>query len=127
MMSYVADRNRYKVTEYARSGRSDLMLPRISLGLWNNFGDDRPLEVLRAIVRRAFDLGVIHFDTANNYGPPAGSAESNFGRILEQDLRPHRDEIVISTKAGYDMSEGPMASGDRARRCSPHSTSLCPG
>lgn len=106
-MGYVADKNRYNVTEYARSGRSGLMLPRISLGLWNNFGDDRPLEIQRAIVRRAFDLGVIHFDAANNYGPPAGSAESNFGRILEQDLRPYRDEIIISTKAGYDMSEGP--------------------
>jgi L-glyceraldehyde 3-phosphate reductase len=106
-MSYVADGNRYKAIEYARSGRSGLVLPRISLGLWNNFGDDRPRAVQRAIVRRAFDLGVIHFDAANNYGPPAGSAERNFGRILDQDLRPHRDEIIISTKAGYDMSEGP--------------------
>lgn len=106
-MNYVADDNRYNTIEYARSGRSGLILPRVSLGLWNNFGDDRPFEVQRAIVRRAFDLGVIHFDAANNYGPPPGSAERNFGRILEQDLRPHRDEIIISTKAGYDMSDGP--------------------
>jgi len=106
-MAYVAKGNRYNRIEYARSGRSGLVLPRISLGLWNNFGDDRPFVVQRDIVRRAFDLGVIHFDAANNYGPPAGSAETNFGRILAQDLRPHRDEIVFSTKAGYDMSEGP--------------------
>ena len=106
-MAYVANGNRYNRIEYARSGRSGLVLPRISLGLWNNFGDDRSFVVQRDIVRRAFDLGVIHFDAANNYGPPAGSAETNFGRILAQDLRPHRDEIVISTKAGYDMSDGP--------------------
>jgi len=106
-MAYVAKGDRYNRIEYARSGRSGLVLPRISLGLWNNFGDDRPFVVQRDIVRRAFDLGVIHFDAANNYGPPAGSAETNFGRILAQDLRPYRDEIVISTKAGYEMSEGP--------------------
>ncbi|MCU1420914.1 MAG: L-glyceraldehyde 3-phosphate reductase [Microbacteriaceae bacterium] len=93
--------------QYARTGRSGLKLPRISLGLWNNFGGDRPLETQRAIVRRAFDLGVTHFDLANNYGPPEGSAESNFGRILASDLTPYRDELVISTKAGYGMWEGP--------------------
>ncbi|AMM22745.1 aldo/keto reductase (plasmid) [Frondihabitans sp. PAMC 28766] len=106
-MPYSAASNRYESVSIARSGRSGLQLPRISLGLWNNFGDDRPLETQRAILLRAFDLGVFHFDLANNYGPPAGSAESNFGRIVHEDLRPYRDEIVISTKAGYDMWPGP--------------------
>jgi L-glyceraldehyde 3-phosphate reductase len=92
---------------YRRSGRSGVQLPLISLGLWHNFGDDRPLETQRAIIRRAFDAGVTHFDLANNYGPPYGSAEANFGRILAQDLRPYRDELIISTKAGYDMWPGP--------------------
>jgi L-glyceraldehyde 3-phosphate reductase len=92
---------------YRRCGRSGLQLPPISLGLWQNFGDDRPLANSRAIVRRAFDLGITHFDLANNYGPPYGSAELNFGRIFDEDLRPYRDEIVISTKAGYDMWPGP--------------------
>ncbi|WP_306839289.1 L-glyceraldehyde 3-phosphate reductase [Catenuloplanes nepalensis] len=92
---------------YRRSGRSGLKLPAISLGLWHNFGDTRPLETQREIVRRAFDLGVTHFDLANNYGPPAGSAESNFGRLLATDLKPYRDEIVISSKAGYHMWDGP--------------------
>ncbi|XVV17691.1 L-glyceraldehyde 3-phosphate reductase [Actinoplanes sp. CA-131856] len=92
---------------YRRTGRSGLKLPVISLGLWHNFGDERPWQRQRDIVRRAFDLGVTHFDLANNYGPPAGSAESNFGRILDADLRAHRDEIVISTKAGYYMWPGP--------------------
>ncbi|HSD78021.1 MAG TPA: L-glyceraldehyde 3-phosphate reductase [Solirubrobacteraceae bacterium] len=92
---------------YRRCGRSGLQLPAISLGLWHNFGDDRPLETQRAILRRAFDLGVTHFDLANNYGPPYGSAELNFGRILAEDLRPWRDELVISTKAGWDMWPGP--------------------
>jgi L-glyceraldehyde 3-phosphate reductase len=92
---------------YRRTGRSGLKLPAISLGLWWNFGHDRPLETSRAIVRRAFDLGVTHFDLANNYGPPYGSAEENFGTLLRQDLRPYRDELVISTKAGYDMWPGP--------------------
>src|SRR3954452_19493144 len=99
---------------YRRAGRSGLKLPAISLGLWHNFGDGRPLERQRAILRRAFDLGVTHFDLANNYGPPYGSAETNFGRILATDLRPHRDELVISTKAGYDMWPGPY--GDRGSR-----------
>jgi L-glyceraldehyde 3-phosphate reductase len=92
---------------YRRTGRSGLKLPEISLGLWHNFGDDRTLEVQRAILRRAFDLGVTHFDLANNYGPPYGAAEANFGRHLAADFRPFRDELVISTKAGYDMWPGP--------------------
>jgi L-glyceraldehyde 3-phosphate reductase len=92
---------------YRRSGRSGLQLPAISLGLWHNFGHDRPYDSGRAIARRAFDLGILHFDLANNYGPPFGSAEENFGRMLRDDLRPYRDELVISTKAGYDMWPGP--------------------
>jgi L-glyceraldehyde 3-phosphate reductase len=92
-------------------GRSGLVLPRISLGLWNNFGGDRTLETQRTIVRRAFDLGVTHFDLANNYGPPIGAAEANFGRILDLDLAPYRDELVISSKAGYTMGEGPYQDG----------------
>ena len=99
--------DRYERMPYRRSGRSGLRLPAISLGLWQNFGDDRPLAVSREIIRRAFDLGITHFDLANNYGPPYGSAEINFGRIFEEDLRPFRDELVISTKAGYDMWPGP--------------------
>ena len=105
--AYVAASNRYELVEYARVGRSGLKLPRISLGLWNNFGDDRPIETQRAILRRAFDRGVTHFDLANNYGPPAGSAEENFGTIFHQDFMPYRDEIVSSTKAGYYMWPGP--------------------
>jgi len=104
---YGAADDRYDQLEYARVGRSGLKLPRISLGLWNNFGDDKPIETQRAILRRAFDRGVTHFDLANNYGPPAGSAESNFGRILAEDFLPYRDELVISSKAGYYMWEGP--------------------
>jgi L-glyceraldehyde 3-phosphate reductase len=92
---------------YRRCGRSGLKLPAIALGLWHNFGDDRPLATQQAICRRAFDLGITHFDLANNYGPPYGAAEVNFGRILASDLRPYRDELVISTKAGYDMWPGP--------------------
>jgi len=99
---------------YRRTGRSGLKLPAISLGLWQNFGGDRPLETSRAIVRRAFDLGVTHFDLANNYGPPYGSAEETFGQILLKDLKPYRDELVISTKAGWDMWPGPY--GDEASR-----------
>jgi L-glyceraldehyde 3-phosphate reductase len=106
-MTYAAAQNRYDSMLYRRSGRSGLKLPAISLGLWHNFGHDRPYERQRAICRRAFDRGVTHFDLANNYGPPYGSAEENFGRILVDDLRPYRDEIVISTKAGYDMWPGP--------------------
>jgi L-glyceraldehyde 3-phosphate reductase len=106
-MPYTASPDRYDQMEYRRSGRSGLQLPAISLGLWHNFGGDRPLETSRAILRRAFDLGVTHFDLANNYGPPYGSAEETFGRIFRDDFRPYRDELVISTKAGYDMWPGP--------------------
>lgn len=105
--AYRAASNRYDLLDYARVGRSGLRLPRISLGLWNNFGDDRPLETQRAILRRAFDRGVTHFDLANNYGPPAGSAEENFGTILHDDFMPYRDELIISSKAGYYMWPGP--------------------
>ncbi|MBI5161391.1 MAG: aldo/keto reductase [Micrococcales bacterium] len=96
---------------YARSGRSGLLLPRVSLGLWNNFGDDRPLETQRAILRRAFDRGVTHIDLANNYGPPYGAAERNFGDLYSRDLLPYRDELILSTKAGYDMWPGPYGDG----------------
>jgi L-glyceraldehyde 3-phosphate reductase len=106
-MPYTAADDRYDRLDYARVGRSGLKLPRISLGLWNNFGHDRALTTQRAIVLRAFDLGVTHFDLANNYGPPPGSAEENFGRILASDLRPYRDELIVSSKAGYDMWPGP--------------------
>jgi L-glyceraldehyde 3-phosphate reductase len=106
-MSYVPAEGRYDAMPYRRCGRSGLKLPAISLGLWQNFGTERPLETSRAILRRAFDLGITHFDLANNYGPPYGSAEEVFGQVLEQDLRPFRDELVISTKAGYDMWPGP--------------------
>jgi L-glyceraldehyde 3-phosphate reductase len=106
-MPFAPAENRYDAMLYRRTGRSGLRLPAISLGLWWNFGHDRPLETSRAIVRRAFDLGVTHFDLANNYGPPYGSAEENFGVLVQQDLRPFRDELVISTKAGYDMWPGP--------------------
>jgi L-glyceraldehyde 3-phosphate reductase len=104
---HTASDDRYSSMRYRRCGASGLLLPAVSLGLWNNFGDDRPLEVQRAILRRAFDLGVTHFDLANNYGPPGGAAELNFGRIMREDLRPYRDELVISTKAGFDMWPGP--------------------
>ncbi|MFL6295472.1 MAG: L-glyceraldehyde 3-phosphate reductase [Actinomycetes bacterium] len=113
-MSYQPADDRYDTMQYRRVGRSGLVLPAISLGLWQNFGGDRPLETQRAIVRRAFDLGITHFDLANNYGPPYGSAEENFGRILATDLRGHRDELVVSTKAGYDMWPGPY--GDHGSR-----------
>src|SRR5690349_6459173 len=106
-MTYVAAQDRYPRTPYRRCGRSGLLLPEVSLGLWQNFGDDRPIDTQRAILRRAFDLGVTHFDLANNYGPPYGSAEINFGRLMREDLRPYRDELIISTKAGYDMWPGP--------------------
>jgi L-glyceraldehyde 3-phosphate reductase len=106
-VTYVPADGRYERMTYRRSGRSGLQLSAVSLGLWQNFGHDRPLDTSRAIVRRAFDLGVTHFDLANNYGPPYGSAEENFGRLMHDDLRPYRDELVISTKAGYDMWPGP--------------------
>jgi len=106
-MSYIANDDRYDSIEYNRAGRSGLKLPAVSLGLWNNFGNDRPIETQRAILRRAFDLGITHFDLANNYGPPGGSAESNFGRIFAEDFSAYRDEILISSKAGYFMWDGP--------------------
>src|ERR1043165_9863063 len=106
-MTYAAAGDRYSRLPYRRCGRSGIMLPEVSLGLWQNFGDGQPLEDQRAILRRAFDLGVTHFDLANNYGPPYGSAEEVFGQVLREDLAPYRDELVISTKAGYDMWPGP--------------------
>ncbi|MFH0241657.1 L-glyceraldehyde 3-phosphate reductase [Streptomyces sp. HK10] len=106
-MTHTAADARYDAMPYRRVGRSGLKLPAISLGLWHNFGDDKPLDTQRAILRRAFDLGVTHFDLANNYGPPPGAAEANFGRHLARDFRPYRDELVISTKAGYLMHPGP--------------------
>jgi L-glyceraldehyde 3-phosphate reductase len=113
-MTYVPASGRYDRMTYNRTGRSGLLLPAVSLGLWQNFGADRPLEASRAIVRRAFDLGITHFDLANNYGPPYGTAEETFGRLMAQDLRPFRDELVISTKAGWDMWPGPY--GDYGSR-----------
>ena len=113
-MTYAAADDRYTKLPYRRCGRSGVMLPEISLGLWQNFGDGKPIEDQRAILRHAFDLGVTHFDLANNYGPPYGSAEINFGRIMREDLRPYRDELIISTKAGYDMWPGPY--GDHGSR-----------
>ena len=106
-MTYVPAAGRYDTMIYRRVGRSGLKLPAVSLGLWHNFGDNRPLDTQRAILRRAFDLGITHFDLANNYGPPYGSAEQNFGRVLATDFAAYRDELVISTKAGYDMWPGP--------------------
>jgi L-glyceraldehyde 3-phosphate reductase len=113
-MVYVAADTRYEVQPYRRCGRSGLRLPSVSLGFWHNFGDDKPTEVQRAVMRRAFDLGITHFDLANNYGPPYGAAETNVGRILAQDFKPYRDELVISSKAGWDMWPGPY--GDLGSR-----------
>jgi L-glyceraldehyde 3-phosphate reductase len=113
---YQASRDRYGSMTYRRCGRSGLDLPAVSLGLWHNFGDDVPLERQRAILRRAFDLGVTHFDLANNYGPPYGSAERNFGTIFVQDFKRYRDELVLSTKAGYDMWPGPYGQGGGSRK-----------
>jgi L-glyceraldehyde 3-phosphate reductase len=106
-VTYVAAGSRYDSMPYRRCGDNGLLLPAVSLGLWHNFGDDRPLDTQRAVLRRAFDLGITHFDLANNYGPPYGSAEENAGRLFATDFRPYRDELVISTKAGYDMWPGP--------------------
>lgn len=106
-MAYQAAENRYQTMEYRRCGQSGLKLPIVSLGLWHNFGDTTQVENSRALLQRAFDLGISHFDLANNYGPPPGSAERNFGRILQEDFLPWRDELIISTKAGYTMWEGP--------------------
>jgi len=113
-MPYAAAESRYDVQPYRRCGRSGLKLPAVSLGFWHNFGDDKPLETQRAVMRRAFDLGVTHFDLANNYGPPYGAAEVNAGQILRQDFKPYRDELVISSKAGWDMWPGPY--GDHGSR-----------
>ena len=113
-MSYLASADRYDQTPYRRCGRSGILLPEVSLGLWQNFGDTQPLETQKEILFRAFDLGVTHFDLANNYGPPYGAAEVNFGAIMRSDLRPYRDELIISTKAGWDMWPGPY--GDRGSR-----------
>jgi len=111
---YFPSEDRYRSMTYRRCGDSGLLLPAVSLGLWQNFGDDRPIQTHRAVLRRAFDLGITHFDLANNYGPPYGSAETNFARILHDDFRDHRDELVISTKAGWDMWPGPY--GDLGSR-----------
>ena len=116
MTPYIAAENRYDSMQYRFTGSSGLKLPVISLGLWQNFGDDKPAETQRAVVRRAFDRGVTHFDLANNYGPPYGQAEVNFGTFLKQDLAPYRDEIIISTKAGYDMWPGPYGQGGGSRK-----------
>jgi L-glyceraldehyde 3-phosphate reductase len=116
-MSYVADPGRYDGRmQYRRTGRSGLDLPVLSLGYWHNFGDDRPFETQREIARRAFDLGITHHDLANNYGPPYGAAEINFGRLMAEDFRPYRDEMVISTKAGWDMWPGPYGQGGGSRK-----------
>jgi L-glyceraldehyde 3-phosphate reductase len=120
-VTYLADPDRYESfgtdhSRYRRCGRSGLELPAVSLGLWQNFGDDVPLDRQRAILRRAFDRGVTHFDLANNYGPPYGSAETNFGAIYAQDFRPYRDELILSTKAGYDMWPGPYGQGGGSRK-----------
>ncbi|WP_295122216.1 L-glyceraldehyde 3-phosphate reductase [uncultured Leifsonia sp.] len=115
-MTYAPDPSRYDRMPYRRTGSSGLDLPALSLGLWHNFGDDRPTETQRAIVRRAFDLGITHFDLANNYGPPYGAAELNFGRILREDLRPYRDELIVSSKAGWDMWPGPYGQGGGSRK-----------
>src|SRR6185295_5293631 len=123
-MSYVASPSRYNGMNYRRCGRSGLKLPEISLGLWQNFGEERPLETCKPILRRAFDLGITHFDLANNYGPPYGSAERVFGEVMARDLRPFRDELIVSTKAGYDMWPGPY--GDWGSRKSTSSTRTAP-
>jgi L-glyceraldehyde 3-phosphate reductase len=115
-MAYSASDTRYDSMTYRRTGRSGLDLPAISLGLWHNFGDDVPFERQRAILRRAFDLGITHFDLANNYGPPYGAAELNFGRHLREDFRPYRDELILSTKAGWDMWPGPYGQGGGSRK-----------
>lgn len=113
-MTYIADAGRYETMPYRRCGRSGLDLPAVSLGFWHNFGDDKPFQTQRDIVRRAVDLGITHLDLANNYGPPYGAAETNFGRLVKEDLAPYRDELVISSKAGWDMWPGPY--GDHGSR-----------
>src|SRR5258708_37586106 len=115
-MSYVAAPRRYEEMPYRFCGKSGLELPAISLGLWHNFGDFTPFETQREMVHTAFDLGITHFDLANNYGPPYGTAETNFGRILSGEFRPYRDEIIVSTKAGWDMWPGPYGKGGGRRK-----------
>ncbi|WP_148715685.1 L-glyceraldehyde 3-phosphate reductase [Chitinolyticbacter meiyuanensis] len=115
-MAYIAAESRYASMQYRRCGNSGLQLPLLSLGLWHNFGDTVPIERQRAMVRTAFDRGITHFDLANNYGPPYGSAETNFGRLLREDLKPYRDELIISTKAGWDMWPGPYGQGGGSRK-----------
>jgi L-glyceraldehyde 3-phosphate reductase len=116
MSTYQADDTRYDAMDYRPSGRSGLRLPALSLGLWQNFGDENTTDTQRAILRRAFDRGITHFDLANNYGPPYGAAESNFGQIFRQDFTAHRDEILVSTKAGWDMWPGPYGQGGGSRK-----------
>src|ERR1700692_3624648 len=115
-MTYVPNQNRYQDAQFRRSGRSGIVLPPVSLGLWQNFGGAAVFEPARAIVRRAFDRGVTHFDLANNYGPPYGSAEENFGEILRKDFQDHRDELLISSKAGWAMWPGPYGQGGGSRK-----------
>lgn len=115
-MTYVAAEKRYDAMPYRRVGRSGLVLPALSLGLWHNFGDSTPLGDQRALLRTAFDLGINHFDLANNYGPPYGSAESNFGRLLREDFKGYRDELIVSSKAGWDMWPGPYGQGGGSRK-----------
>ncbi|ALV56911.1 MULTISPECIES: L-glyceraldehyde 3-phosphate reductase [Burkholderia] len=115
-MAYEAASERYAGMQYRTCGKSGLKLPALSLGLWHNFGDSTPISTQREILRTAFDLGINHFDLANNYGPPYGSAETNFGRLLKEDFRPYRDELLISTKAGWDMWPGPYGSGGGSRK-----------
>ena len=115
-MTYLASPQRYETLPYRKVGRSGLVLPAISLGLWHNFGDSTPIEQQRQLLRTAFDLGINHFDLANNYGPPYGSAERNFGRLLREDFAAHRDELIISTKAGWDMWPGPYGKGGGSRK-----------
>src|SRR5687768_9469812 len=115
-MSYVAAPSRYETMSFRQCGKSGLKLPALSLGLWHNFGDTTPLDKQRGLLRTAFDLGITHFDLANNYGPPFGSAEINFGTLLQQDFKPYRDELIISTKAGWDMWPGPYGQGGGSRK-----------
>ncbi|HLA39838.1 MAG TPA: aldo/keto reductase, partial [Candidatus Glassbacteria bacterium] len=115
-MTYLAAENRYDSIPYRRVGRSGLVLPALSLGLWHNFGDSTPIDTQRALLRTAFDLGINHFDLANNYGPPYGSAEINFGRLLREDFKAYRDELIISSKAGWDMWPGPYGQGGGSRK-----------
>ncbi|MWB97229.1 L-glyceraldehyde 3-phosphate reductase [Agromyces seonyuensis] len=115
-MTYLARDDRYDSMVYRRTGRSGLDLPALSLGYWHNFGDDRPFEAQRAISRRAFDLGITHHDLANNYGPPYGAAELNFGKLMREDFAPYRDELIVSTKAGWDMWPGPYGQGGGSRK-----------